>query len=142
VSPFQIETDTPFGARVEQRLRSEVVIWLVTVSPSGVPEPSPVWFDWDGQSFIIYSRADTPRQRNLEANPRVALHFDGNGRGGDIVVFSGQAEVDDSLPPAHGHARYAAKYAEHFRRIGLTPEQFSAAYPLKLRIRPTRLRGH
>jgi PPOX class probable F420-dependent enzyme len=141
VSSFQIDSRTPFGARVEQRLRTEIVIWLVTTSPNGLPEPSPVWFDWDGQSFVIYSRAGTARQRNLEANPRVALHFDGNGRGGDIVVFSGRAEVDESLPPAHEHASYAAKYAEHFRRIGVSPEQFSAAYPLKLRVRPTRLRG-
>jgi PPOX class probable F420-dependent enzyme len=142
VSPFQLDTTTPFGARVEQRLRSEIVIWLVTVSPSGVPEPSPVWFYWDGESFIIYSRAGTPRQRNLERNPRVALHFDGNGRGGDIVVFTARAEVDESLPPAHAHAAYAAKYADGFRRIGVSPEQFSAAYPIKLRVRPTRLHGH
>jgi PPOX class probable F420-dependent enzyme len=142
VSQLQIDTSTAYGARVEQRLRSEIVIWLVTVGPNGAPAPSPVWFFWDGESFIVYSRAGTPRERNLRRNPRVALHFDGNGRGGDIIVFSGEATIDDSLPPAHAHAAYAEKYTEHFRRIGVSPEQFSLAYPLRLRIRPTRLRGH
>ena len=142
MSQLQIDTSTAFGARVEQRLRSEIVIWLVTVEPNGAPEPSPVWFYWDGSSFIVYSRAGTPRERNLRRNPRVALHFDGDKRGGDIIVFSGEAIIDDSLPPAHAHAAYAEKYADGFRRIGVTPEQFSLGFPLRLRIRPTHLRGH
>jgi PPOX class probable F420-dependent enzyme len=142
VSELRIDPSTDFGARVERRLRDEIVIWLVTVGPSGAPEPAPVWFLWDGQSFVIYSRAGTPRERNLRRNAHVALHFDGNGQGGDIVVFSGEVTVDESLPPAHANAAYLAKYADRMRRVSGSPEQFSAAYPLPLRIRPTRLRGH
>jgi len=142
VSDLRIDPSTDFGARVERRLREEVVIWLVTVAPNGTPQPAPVWFLWDDQSVVVYSRAGTPRERNLRRNPRVALHFDGNGRGGDIVVFAGQVTVDESLPPAHANAAYVAKYADGMRRVSGSPEQFSAAYPLPLRIRPTRLRGH
>ena len=142
MSDLRIDPSTDFGARVERRLREEVVIWLVTVAPNGTPQPAPVWFLWDDQSVVVYSRAGTPRERNLRRNPRVALHFDGNGRGGDIVVFAGQVTVDESLPPAHANAAYVAKYADGMRRVSGSPEQFSAAYPLPLRIRPTRLRGH
>ena len=142
MSDLRIDPSTDFGARVERRLREAIVIWLVTVAPNGTPEPAPVWFLWDEQSLIVYSRADTPRERNLRRNPRVALHFDGDGRGGDIVVFAAEVTVDESLPPAHANAAYVAKYADRMRRVSGSLEQFSAAYPLPLRIRPTRLRGH
>jgi PPOX class probable F420-dependent enzyme len=138
---FQIDTSTEFGTRVEQRLRDEQLIWMVTVEANGTPEPSPVWFYWDGSLFVIYSRAGTPRERNIRRNPHVALHFDSTGHGGNIVVFSGRAEIADDLPPAHAMPEYAEKYRAGFTRIGVTAEQFSLAYPLALRVRPTRLRG-
>ena len=60
---------------------------MTTVTPSGQPSPSPVWFLWDGaETVLMYSR-ESPRLRHLAANPRVALNFAGDGRGGDIVVL-------------------------------------------------------
>jgi PPOX class probable F420-dependent enzyme len=138
---FQIDPGTEFGARVERRLREEEVIWLVTVNADGTPEPSPVWFYWDGASFLIYSRKGTPRERNIRRNGRVALNFDSSNSGNNIVVFTGGAEIVDELPPAHAMPEYAAKYRAGFTRIGVTAEQFSNAYPLAIRIRPGRLRG-
>jgi PPOX class probable F420-dependent enzyme len=56
---MHIDTSTPFGQRVVQRLREDVVIWLTTVRADGTPEPSPVWFLWDQETFLIYSLRDT-----------------------------------------------------------------------------------
>jgi PPOX class probable F420-dependent enzyme len=137
---MHIDTTTPFGQRVAQRLREEIVIWLVTTRPDGTPEPSPVWFYWDGETFLIYSLRDTPRQRNLLRNPRVALHFDST-RGGNVVVFTGEASIDESAAPAHAHAGYTEKYRADFVRIGTTPDRFSLRYSLPIRVRPTKLRG-
>lgn len=143
VSPLRFDNEKPrFRERVVQRLRDDIVIWLTTSSPNGRPEPSPVWFLWDGDAFLVYSRAATPRERNLRANPRVAMHFDGDRRGGDIIVFAAEAHFDDDAPSVPDNPPYVAKYAAHITRIGLTPEQFAKAYPLALRIRPTRVRGH
>ena len=86
-----IDTTTPFGERAARRLRDEPLAWLVTVSPAGQPQPSPIWFEWDGSSILLYSKPDTPKLRNIAANPRVTLHLDGNGHGGDIVIVSGTA---------------------------------------------------
>ena len=94
-----IDTTTPFGERAARRLREEPLAWLVTVSPAGQPQPSPIWFEWDGSSILLYSKPDTPKLRNIAANPRVTLHLDGNGDGGDIVIVSGTAAVSDD-PPA------------------------------------------
>ena len=48
-----IDPDTEFGARVERRLREDVIGWLVTVSADGTPQPNPVWFVWDGETALI-----------------------------------------------------------------------------------------
>jgi len=138
---FEIDTSTDFGARVERRLRGEEIIWLVTVNADGTPEPSPVWFYWDGQTILVYSKKGTARERNLRRRSRVGLHFDCGEHGSNIVVFTGDAQIEDDAPPPHAMPEYATKYRAGFARIGVTAEQFSYAYPLAIRIRPQRLRG-
>jgi PPOX class probable F420-dependent enzyme len=137
-----LDTTTPFGARVERRLREDRLIWLTTVRADGTPEPSPVWFLWDGQSFLIYSRSGAPKLRHIERQPKVALNFDGDGQGGDIVVISGEARIDPAAPPADAVPEYASKYEPGFERIGMSAEAFAQAYSVAIRVNPTRLRGH
>ena len=137
-----IDQDAEFGARAARRLRDEVVIWMTTITRDGAPLPRPVWFLWDGNdSAVMYSRP-SPRVRNLESNPRVTLNFDGDGEGGDIIVFSGTAAVDPELPPADRSPEYLAKYDGHIAGIGMTPETFAKAYSVPVRIRFTRIDGH
>jgi PPOX class probable F420-dependent enzyme len=136
-----LDPSTDFGARASRRLREEVIAWLVTVSPSGAPAPVPVWFLWDGAaSVLVYSQPGTPKLRNIAANPRVALHLEGDGRGGDIVVAAGRAAVSDD-PPAHAVPEYVAKYLERIARNGWTPESFAADYAVPLRIAVSRVHG-
>ena len=140
---FAIDESSDFGARAARHLREDTVVWLTTVTPAGAPVPSPVWFWWDEPgSVLMFSRAGTPRTRNVEAHPHVALHFGGNGRGGDIVVLSGNATIDESAGSAAAVTAYTEKYAEDIARIGHTPETFSESYPIPVRIELTRLRGH
>lgn len=135
-----IDTSTPFGERATRRLRDEALAWLVTVSPEGQPQPSPVWFEWDGTSLLLYSKPDTPKLRNIAANPRVSLHLDGDGNGGDIVIISGRAAISDD-PPADAVPSYVEKYRERMARNGWSPADFAGSYSVPLRITPTRLRG-
>jgi PPOX class probable F420-dependent enzyme len=44
-----------------------------TVSDKGAPVTTPCWYDWADGRFLISMAADGPRQRNLRANPRIAL---------------------------------------------------------------------
>ncbi len=76
------DTPIPTGSRPDRRLREELIVWLTTVRADGQPQTSPVWFLWDGETFLIYSRPDAARLRNIAANRRVSLNLDGNGRGG------------------------------------------------------------
>jgi PPOX class probable F420-dependent enzyme len=136
-----IDTSTPFGARVERRLRDERLAWLVTVSPQGAPQPSRVWFLRQGDSFLLYTKPDTPKLRNIAANPRVALHLDGDDRGGDLVIVSGTAVRSDD-PPADQVPEYVRKYREFFARNGWSAADFAQSYSEPIRIAATRLRGY
>jgi PPOX class probable F420-dependent enzyme len=139
---FVIDTATEFGGRADRRLREELMGWLVTVTPAAAPLPVPVWFLWDGATgLLIYSRPDTAKLRNIAANPRVAMHLDGNGSGGDIVIVSGRAHVGDG-PPADQVDEYVAKYSRLIAGNGWTPASFAADYAVPIRIELTRLSGH
>jgi PPOX class probable F420-dependent enzyme len=137
-----IDESSEFGARAARHLREEIVVWLTTVSPRGAPLPMPVWFVWDGADSVrVYSQPGA-RVRNIEANPHVTLNFAGNGRGGDIVVLSGEARIDREAPPASANPDYLAKYDEHIARIRMTPERFDERYSMPVTIELRRLRGH
>ncbi|MGH2848736.1 MAG: TIGR03667 family PPOX class F420-dependent oxidoreductase [Thermoleophilaceae bacterium] len=136
------DESTEFGARVARHLREEVVVWMTTVTRAGMPLPMPVWFLWDGaESVLVYSQRGA-RVRNIEANPPVALNFHGDGRGGDIVVLTGNAAIDRDAPPADRADDYRAKYDASIARIGMTPETFARRYEVPVRIHFTRIRGH
>lgn len=139
---FSLDRGTPFGARVARHLTEDLVVWLTTVGPAGQPEPSPVWFLWDGAASVLMYSRPSPRVRNIAANPRVALNFPGDGAGGDIVVLSGVASADDGAGPADAVPEYLAKYRSSIGGIGLTPREFSGEYRQPIRIRLTGLRGH
>lgn len=113
---------------------------MTTVRPDGTPQSSLVWFLWDGERFLIYSRRSS-RVRNLAHNPRVALNFNSNGRGGAVVTFTGTAVVDDTRPPVAENRDYLEKYASAIARIGHTPASFTDAYPVPLVVTPATLRA-
>ncbi|WAL66859.1 TIGR03667 family PPOX class F420-dependent oxidoreductase [Amycolatopsis cynarae] len=135
------DLQTPFGAKVLDRLRTETVIWFTTVGADGTPQPNPVWFLWDDEGFLVFNRSEANRLTHLRHRPRVSLNFDGNGRGGDIVVFTGTARLLPDHPRPHEVPAYLEKYREDMNRISGSPERFGEAYPVALRIDVTRVRG-
>ncbi len=142
---FQLpDPSTPFGERVARRLHDEPIIWLTTVDAKDTPQPTPVWFLWDEatSTFLIYSRADAKRLAHIQQNPWVALNFDGNGKGGDIIVITGQAQVSSDDPPADQLPPYVDKYRELLAAMSYTPAHFASIYSVALRIHPKVLRGH
>jgi PPOX class probable F420-dependent enzyme len=136
-----IDESTEFGARVARHLREETVVWLTTVTPSGAPLPRPVGFLWDGgENVSMYSQPGA-RIRNIGRNPKVTLNFRGDANGGDIVVLSGRAEVDESGPSAAENAAWVAKYATEWERAGMTAESFARRFSVPVRIRIGAIHG-
>lgn len=135
-----LDGDDPVQARAARRLEDELIVWLTTVSGDGQPHTSPVWFLWDGSTFLVYSRPETPKVRNVAARPRVALNLDGNGWGGDIVTFEGTARLAKGHPPADRVPAYLEKYRERIAALGSDPERFGRSYSAAIEILPTRTR--
>jgi len=81
-----LDTTTGSGARADGRLRREEVAWLTTVRPDGQPQSVPVWFLWDGASFLIYSRQGRQKLKNIARNPRVDLNLNSDDHVAAAVV--------------------------------------------------------
>jgi PPOX class probable F420-dependent enzyme len=122
---------------VETRLKRELVIWLATVGRDGQPHVVPVWFWWDGKSFLIYA-VPGQKVRDIQANPNVALHLNTDPVGGDVVRIDGTAMVDPRQAPAYRVPAYVRKYREQMRGLDWTPKVFSDKYHFALRVKPAR----
>jgi PPOX class probable F420-dependent enzyme len=123
------------------RLQSDMIGWLTTVTPEGQPQTMPLWFLWDGASALIYSDRRAKRNGNIRANPRVTLHLNDDGRGGDVVVLEGEARIDDETPALPDNPAYVAKYRAWILDGFNTPEEMATIYNVPVRIVPTRGRA-
>lgn len=127
-------------AAAEERLRSDIIVWLTTVRADGQPQSTPVWFLWEDGTFLIYSRPGMPKLENIEANPKVSLHLRGTETGGDIVTFDGTAELLKDGPPADQVPEYVSKYREEMEGYSWTPAKFAELYSEPIRVTPTEAR--
>lgn len=123
------------------RLRTDVIGWLTTVTPDGQPQTFPIWFLWVDGEMLVYSDRRAKRLRNIAVNPRVALHLNDDGRGNDIVIVEGEARIDESTPLAAENPAYLAKYGEWIREELSSPEEMATIYNIPLWIRPIRGRA-
>lgn len=138
-----ISLDTQFGRLAKKQLRDQYFVWLTTVDSNGTPQPRPVWFVWENDSFLIYSQAKAHKVKHIRANPQVSLHFNSADEKGEqrVVVFAGKAVIDRKAPPVHKHRAYLKKYRAGILGLNATPEQFSGEYSVAIRVAPTKLRG-
>jgi PPOX class probable F420-dependent enzyme len=135
-----LNQEDPAYAAAARRLEVEPIIWLTTVARSGQPQSTPVWFLWEDEKFLIYGSANGPKTRNIESNPHVSLHLEGDGRGGANVIFEGEARIDPAGPRADAVPVYVEKYREFIDSFGWTPESLAHDYPHVIRVSPTRAR--
>jgi PPOX class probable F420-dependent enzyme len=126
-------------AHADERLRREIVIWLTTVRGDGRPQSSPVWFLWDGRTFLIFSLPRSQKLPNIRNHPEVALHLN-DVEGSDIVSIEGLASIAEDEPPPLGVPEYIEKYREGIADLGWTVQKFSDDYSAPIRVTPTRWR--
>jgi PPOX class probable F420-dependent enzyme len=131
----------PESGRAAERLGREVMGWLTTVTASGRPRTSPVWFAVHDDVIYVQSRPDAAKLDSIRANGKVSFHLDGDGAGGDIVTIDADAEVLDSAPPGVADV-YLAKYERVIReRLRSTPDAMIADYSTTVRVIPRRVRA-
>jgi PPOX class probable F420-dependent enzyme len=131
----------PPNARAERLLRDERVVWVSSTRPDGRPHVVPIWFSWDGEALLIFSKPHARKVENLRRNPAVMLAFGDVEHDFDVQLVDGRAELLDRptaeiLPPSH-----LAKYAEEMAAIGLSPAEYAATYSQVIRVVPLRFLG-
>ncbi len=119
---------------VASRIKKELVVWFVTAGKDGKPQAVPVWFLFDGDSFLIYS-APGIKVRHVRDNPNVELHLNTDEAGDVVVRISGQAKIVHDEKPADKVPTYIRKYGAQIKGFGWTPAEFSRRYPHVIRVR-------
>jgi nitroimidazol reductase NimA-like FMN-containing flavoprotein (pyridoxamine 5'-phosphate oxidase superfamily) len=90
------------------RLNSMREIWVVTSSPSGRPDATPVWFWWDGTNVYFTCASVARKARNIAHQPEVVLL---NGDGSDPIILKGRAtRVLDRAELGRIDDAYSQKY--------------------------------
>jgi len=139
----RLDRSTAAGANAARRLGSEYMIWLTTVRSDGVPQPSGVWFHWDGEDVLIFSEPGAPKVRNIRRNPHVALNLDGDGTGGGLVIIAGAARILPDPPDDQRLTRYRQKYAHlSYNNLGADVKHMLRRFSTAILITPTHYLAH
>jgi PPOX class probable F420-dependent enzyme len=123
------------------RIKGAYYAWFTTVREDGMPQPTPVWFIFENNEFLIYSMPHAQKVKNILSNPQVSLSFSEDEHGESFVVIMGNAVIDANMPPVSQQSAYLAKYDEGITRIGFTRDGMSAQFSTAIRVRPGRIRA-
>lgn len=127
---------------IEAALRDDPVVWLSSVQRDGRPHLVPVWFHWDGDRIVAFSKPHARKVNNLRDEPRVMLAVGTPGPDFEVELIEATAELPaepaaDLIPDGFG-----TKYTELLRRAGLTLQHFAEVYSQTIVLRPTRFLGY
>jgi PPOX class probable F420-dependent enzyme len=122
-------------------LEGPIYAILTTLSPSGKPENTVVWCDWDGTHVLVNTAAGRRKPNNVAKNPAVALTaIDTNEPFKWIDVRGTVVEVVDD--PDYSHINSLSKlYTGHEEYYGgVTPiEMKGTEQRIIFKIRPDRV---
>ena len=138
-----LDFNSKFGRTIKKHLKNQHFVWLTTVDAKGTPQPRPVWFIWEDDSFLIFSQPNAYKVKHIRNNPKVSLNFNTTDENGEksVIIFIGEAVIDKKVSPAHEIKAYLKKYKAGIIGLNTTPEEFSKEYSTAIRIKPTEVRG-
>jgi PPOX class probable F420-dependent enzyme len=126
-------------AHIDERLRTDAVIWLNSVRPDGKPHAVVVWYLWDGEHFLIFSKPKNQKIRNLSHNANVLLAVDNSKDGSDPITIEGTAELLDTPTSQLMNEAYLQKYLPRMQSMGWTADVMAGMYSQAIRITPIKL---
>jgi len=126
----------------ETALRHDPVVWLSSVRSDGRPHVVPVWFHWDGERIVAFSKPNARKVDNLRDQPSVMLAVGTPGADFGVELIEAIAELpaqpaDEVMPDGFG-----AKYRDLLQRAGLSVQRFAEVYSQPIVLRPTRFLGY
>lgn len=126
----------------EAALRDDPVVWLSSVQGDGRPHLVPVWFCWDGERIVAFSKPGARKIENLRGRPEVMLAVGTPGPDFEVELIEATAELPDAPASTLMPAAFGAKYSELLRRAGLTVQRFAEVYSQAIVLKPTRFLGY
>lgn len=103
---------------------------IATVDADGTPQVTPVWIDYDQGYFLLNSAKGRKKDRNLRANPQVALSIVDKDDPYRYIGIQGQVvEISEQGAVEHIH-KLSRKYVGH-DYTGLTPGQERVIYKIE-----------
>lgn len=129
---------------VDRRLRNEPVVWLSTVDEHGFPHIVPIWFVWDGEAFLVFSKPHARKVQAIRRQARVALALGEPRDDFDVQLIEGHATVlattTRQLLGEEGliGREHARKYAAELFALGIDRSEYEATYSAVVRVVPTR----
>ena len=127
---------------IEAALRDDPVVWLSSVQSNGRPHLVPVWFIWDGDRIVAFSKPHARKVDNLRDQPSVMLAVGTPGLEFDVELIEATAELPDEPAATVMPEGFGAKYRELLHRAGLTVQRFAEVYSQPIVLRPTRFLGY
>jgi PPOX class probable F420-dependent enzyme len=126
----------------EAALRDDPVAWLSSVQRDGRPHVVPVWFHWDGERIVAFSKPNARKVANLRDQPSVMLAVGTPGPDFEVELIEATAELPDADTAEVMPEGFGAKYRELLRRAGLSVQRFAEVYSQPIVLRPTRFLGY
>jgi len=126
----------------EAALRRDPVVWLSSVQRDGRPHLVPVWFHWDGELIVAFSKPHARKVDNLRDQPQVMLAVGTPGPNFEVELIEATAELPEAPAAEVMPDGFGAKYRELLRRAGLSVQRFAEVYSQPIVLRPTRFLGY
>jgi PPOX class probable F420-dependent enzyme len=127
---------------VEAALREDPVAWLSSVQRDGRPHVVPVWFHWDGERIVAFSKPNARKVDNLRDQPSVMLAVGTPGPEFEVELIEATAEIPEADAAEVMPEGFGTKYRELLRRADLTVQRFAEVYSQPIVLRPTRFLGY
>lgn len=123
-------------------LRDDPVVWLSSVQGDGRPHVVPVWFHWDGERIVAFSKPNARKVQNLRDQPLVMLAVGSPGPEFDVELIEATAELPNQPAEHMMPEGFGDKYRDLLRRAGVSLQRFAQVYSQPIVLRPTRFVGY
>jgi PPOX class probable F420-dependent enzyme len=128
--------------QADAALRSDPVVWLSSVRPDGRPHLVPVWFHWDGEQIVAFSKPNARKVGNLRDQPFVMLAVGTPGPDFEVELIEATAELPKTTAADVMPSAFGAKYRDLLRGAGLSLQRYAEVYSQPIVLRPTRFLGY
>ncbi len=112
-----------------------VLMDIATITPEGYPHVTPVWFEYDGENFLVSTTPGRKKTRNLKEDPKAGFSIAEHSLPYAAVVGYGDVTMEDD-PEGKLLERLAYKYLPKEKAGKYFKELLEAGSRVTLKIKP------